>query len=339
MIFKFKLEKGSKKHFCPKCNKKRFVRFINSETNDYLDPKYGRCDRESACGYFLKPNDNKPLVQTINYTPAKTIKIGTINQPILEGSLKKFDSNKIFQFLCKYFDEKSVQNVFKKYNVGTSNKWNGSTVFWQVDTKNKIRTGKIMLYNSTSGKRVKLPYNHISWVHTTLNLKDYNLKQCLFGLHLVNAETKNIGIVESEKTALILALAIPNCLWLATGSKQNLKEELLLPIKNYNINVYPDEGEFNDWSKKCDELTKNGFNINCSDLMEKSELKNGSDFADLIIEWKDKKKAKEDKKVISLPKQKLAQFNKKNSKIRKLVSKFNLTDEAGNEFENLPNVS
>ena len=49
------LEKGSKKHHCPDCNKKTFVLYIDTETGDYLPEQYGRCDRESKCSYHLNP--------------------------------------------------------------------------------------------------------------------------------------------------------------------------------------------------------------------------------------------------------------------------------------------
>ena len=61
-----------------------------------------------------------------------------------------------------------------------------------------------MLYDSTTGHRTKEPRSYVSWVHTELNLVDYNLKQCLFGEHLLSDNpAKPIAIVESEKSALI----------------------------------------------------------------------------------------------------------------------------------------
>ena len=48
-------EKGSKKHYCPDCNKKRFVRYIDTETGEYLAEQYGKCDRIMKCSYYLDP--------------------------------------------------------------------------------------------------------------------------------------------------------------------------------------------------------------------------------------------------------------------------------------------
>jgi len=76
-----------------------------------------------------------------------------------------------------------------------SHKWYGATLFRQKDLKNCHKTGKIMGYNNVTGKRVKHPYNHISLAHKTLKLSDFNLKQCLFGMHLVTITTKLIGLV------------------------------------------------------------------------------------------------------------------------------------------------
>jgi predicted RNA-binding Zn-ribbon protein involved in translation (DUF1610 family) len=48
------LEKGSKKHHCPDCGEKRFVRFVDIETGNYLPEQYGRCDKGDG-HYFVNP--------------------------------------------------------------------------------------------------------------------------------------------------------------------------------------------------------------------------------------------------------------------------------------------
>jgi hypothetical protein len=113
----------------------------------------------------------------------------------------------------------------KKYHIGTTNYWFGSTIFWQIDNFNKIRGRKIMQYNSISGKRVKQPFNHVSWIHKQLKLTNFVLKQCLFGLHLINIISKSdtICIVESKKTAIIMSFFfLIICGWLLVV-KQVLK--------------------------------------------------------------------------------------------------------------------
>src|SRR5690606_11520271 len=52
--YRYILDKSSKKHLCPECGKKRFVRYIDIETGDYLPEQYGRCDKGDG-HYFLDP--------------------------------------------------------------------------------------------------------------------------------------------------------------------------------------------------------------------------------------------------------------------------------------------
>jgi hypothetical protein len=157
-------------------------------------------------------------------------------------------------------------------------------VFWQVDNHNKIRTGKIMLYDKSNGKRIKEPYNHVNWSHKVLKIDDFNLKQCLFGLHRIKIELiKPIAIVESEKTAIIMSIVVPDFLWMATGSKANLKEEFLKPLRNRKIILHPDYGEFEDWQKLVSSLKDKGYKIAISDLLEKMQLKKGYDLADYYL--------------------------------------------------------
>lgn len=112
-------------------------------------------------------------------------------------------------YLANHLGYESALRLMKTYHVGTARKWENATVFWQTDISGKIRTGKIMQYNAKTGKRIKEPYAHVSWVHTELDIPEFHLQQCYFGEHLLYNSRKPVAIVESEKTAIIASFYIP----------------------------------------------------------------------------------------------------------------------------------
>ena len=64
--FKYSLDKTSKKFKCPNCLKSTFVRYVDTETNNYLSDEFGRCDRESKCNYHhAPPKGNKCYLVTL----------------------------------------------------------------------------------------------------------------------------------------------------------------------------------------------------------------------------------------------------------------------------------
>src|SRR5690606_34441643 len=134
------------------------------------------------------------------------------------------------------------------YQIGTSKHWRGAVAFWQIDELNEVRTGKIMLYNEFTGKRIKEPFNHITWAHRALKLDVFNLKQCLFGLPLIKESNKPIAIVESEKTAIISSLYLPQLTWLACGGIGNLNKEVCAPLNGRKVILYPDLSAFDKWT-------------------------------------------------------------------------------------------
>ncbi|PQJ73591.1 DUF6371 domain-containing protein [Polaribacter butkevichii] len=280
--YKYSLDTSSKKFICPNCNKKTFVKFIDNETQQYLNNNDGRCDRESKCGYFKKPTSN--CITNINNCITEVIQPSYHNRKVLQEYCNTKQQSNFISYLFKHFEPKAVSQAINLYHIGTTNYWHGATIFWQMDTKNVIRGGKIMQYDCKTGKRVKKPFNHVSWMHKQLKLKNFVLQQCLFGQHLINTISKSdtICIVESEKTAIIMSILITNFLWLATGSKSGFKENMLQPIKEYKIIAYPDKTEYHNWQKTSLLLNKQGYKIECSNLLESIELENGGDLVDFL---------------------------------------------------------
>lgn len=84
-------------------------------------------------------------------------------------------------------------------------------------------------------------------VHTNLKAAhqlppEWKLTQCLFGEHLLNDKDKvnaNVALVESEKTAVICSLLLPECIWLATGGKSQFNDRLMVP-KGRKVTAFPD---------------------------------------------------------------------------------------------------
>lgn len=345
MQFRYKLDPSSKKYVCKWCLKKSMVRLIDTEKNELMPLDYGRCDRESKCGFFETPKVS--IIKDKEYVFTPPTPISYLDLDLISLSGKNFKQNNFIQFLKSKFSEKEIKGVILKYLIGTSNRWNGATVFWQLDNNLKLRHGKVMSYNSVTGKRVKdnNGKSYINSVRSILQLKNFNLKQCLFGLHLINeANKKTIALVESEKTAILMSIYKPNYLWMATGSKNGFKYEMLKHIKNNQIVAFPDKSEYNDWLNKGIELNALGFNIKISELLEEIDAPNGTDLADICLNniIKVDKSKKQD---INVEVYKANQRNQvimtnteliikkmaiRNPAIFKLIDTFELTDKNGN---------
>ena len=284
--FKYHFDKSSKKFNCPQCGKKRFVKYIETETGQYADSKYGRCDRKDNCGYSMSPNKNS--IVNYNYITPKPIVPSFIEKDIFQATLHKYDMNPLATYLINNYNEDEVISVIQKYKLGTSNMFNSSAVFWQIDTSGNIRSGKIMAYDVVSGKREKKEDGSplISWAHTALRLPEFNLSQCLFGLHLLSESEKQVAIVESEKTAIIMSIELPNYTWMATGSLGGFKYDYLKPLKGKEIIAFPDKGGYYKWKTTAINLNSKGFNIRVSELLEVDEFEMGWDLVDVLINEK-----------------------------------------------------
>jgi hypothetical protein len=282
-MYKNTLDRSSKKFQCPSCTKKTFVYYKDNETGAYLETVYGRCDRESKCGYFKTPADNKSIVTPIK--EALFMAPTFLNETVINKYCTNYDDNNFINYVLKHFPEEKVYDAIELYYIGTGGPWKGATIFWQIDEHHNIRTGKTMLYDCNTGNRVKKPYPHINWMHKVLQKTPYVLQQCLFGLQLTlnEPQKKTVCIVESEKTAFVMSMILPDYHWMATGSKSNLKQDLLIPIKDFKIILYPDKTEFIDWNNKMKLLIESGFKMKCSNLLEKIDIELGGDLVDLIL--------------------------------------------------------
>ncbi|WP_281921744.1 DUF6371 domain-containing protein [Flavobacterium collinsii] len=278
---------------CPNCQKreKTFSLYIDTKTGEQIAPIVGRCNRESNCGYHYTPKqyfeENNITIENKEFLPrngtivqSKSKNTSYIDSLIFTKSLRSYEKNNFVQFLIKRFGKVETKKVVEKYFLGTSKHWSGANIFWQIDTKGLIRTGKIMLYNTKTGKRTK----KIHWVHSLLKIENFELEQCFFGEHLLQDKIKRIAIVESEKTAIICSLYLPNFIWLAVGSLSNLNNAKCEGLRGRKVVLFPDLNGFDKWSLKAKEF---GFKV--SDLLERKatedQKKEGLDIADFLLNF------------------------------------------------------
>ena len=212
---KYSLEKYSgmkSRYFCPECDKKTFTRYIDNDTNILLADYVGRCNREEKCGYHFTPKmyfAKTGYTADVNYMhkikPIKQRpnKPSCIDSSLMERTLCNYNQNNFAQGLYQYFNKTHVDTILRKYYVGTAK--DNKTVFWQVNRKEEVRTGKIIQYNSETLKR----NSNINWAHSKLNIKNFNLKQIYFGAHLLIDTKTPVAIAEGEKNAILGALHYP----------------------------------------------------------------------------------------------------------------------------------
>lgn len=298
-VQRYRLEKytgRASRHTCPSCERKHvFARFIDVTSGEYVADDVGRCNREERCGYSKSVQDEKGndlfvLASSVKKEYKEKEITHTIDPKFVVRSMQE-SSNYFIDYLYLNFDKDLVSKIIARYKIGTSDLWAGSTIFWQIDSEYDVRTGKIMLYNRETLKRVKKPINHISWVHSPSKHnkfgenEDFYLTQCFFGEHLLNDKTfTKFAVVESEKTAILCSLMQPDVAWIATGGVQNISEGRLAPFKDKELVFYPDKGKaFDTWSKKLSIFTED-YNINISKAVENMPMLNeGDDIGDYVI--------------------------------------------------------
>ena len=232
-------EKGSKKHRCPNCDKKRFVRYIDIQTGEYLPEQYGRCDREINCpqqdynnpyldGYAKaiweqeqgnktdwKPQQPKRIKKPVNKPKRAFIPVEVFNRTRAGYEQNTFIQNLLTRVAFP-FEVQDIEKVISLYHLGTVQNGyrSGANTFPFIDALGNIRAVQVKQFdeeNHTTG--TDFLHSIIEKHHTRNNkalpewLEAYNKNEtkvsCLFGEHLLSKYPYNpVALVEAPKTAI-----------------------------------------------------------------------------------------------------------------------------------------
>lgn len=267
------------KGICPHCGRKSFVRYVDTENQfEYLSNEVGRCDHEHSCGYHYSPSeyfrDNQWLLEgkvQHRQMPRQAPPPPPPLQPLPMELVRQYHSPRSLFWLwltkeCASklgLDAELLQNIYEDYHIGATQA--GYVVFWQIDEQLRVRTGHIMQYD-LEGHR----HGYQNWIHSVLEHQGrlpegFNLQQCFFGQHLLpRYPDKHVCLVESQKTAIIMAALHPDKLWLATCGSSGLNTDKVECLRSRRFTLFPDSGCYDKWKAIMDKTRCLQYNINDS---------------------------------------------------------------------------
>lgn len=309
----------SSRFTCPACGRHHcFTPYVDAD-EQIVGEEYGRCDHESSCGYvkyppseydplkrrnsngedwrqapeWLHKSQSRPKPKVIvkpQPKPEQDGDICTIPMEIVLKTVRTRPLSDFLKFLRTIIDVDTIIRIVREYLLGVTK--GGEVIFYQIDSKGRCRTGKVMKYDPLTGHRIKdtTAKTPITWVHSLLKQQgvlpqEWELTQCLFGEHLLKKyPEKPVCLVESEKTAIICACINPECIWLATGGKGQLNDRVEI-LDGRTIIAFPDVDGYDTWVTKAGERPY--LNIIVSDLLEKNATQEDRevhiDIADILI--------------------------------------------------------
>ncbi|MHA8070263.1 DUF6371 domain-containing protein [Aquirufa ecclesiirivi] len=322
-LYKYSLDKSSRKYLCPKCGKKKLVRYVNSITGELEGSEFGRCDREVSCGYSLYPKlenvefskiERSLTIRRGNSNHIKTQKQVFIPWETLHSTFLGYNECSFFTFLSKKgIPDELLEKVIEMYYLGTiqTGYLSGALSIPFINEEDNIAFVQVKMFNE-SNNTIKT-----NALHTLLNrnsgndwVNEYEKNEqkvtCFFGSHLLKRYPNSpVVLVEAPKTAIYGACyyGVPKSendfLWLAVYNKSSLTEDKFKILEGRKILLIPDLSidsvTFNEWKDKALLFARklNSTNIIVFDFLERcapADLRNsGGDFADYLAQfsWQD----------------------------------------------------
>ncbi len=320
--YRYHLDTTSRKYRCPACGRRTFVCYVDDHGR-ILDPTVGRCDRRDHCRHHLPPREFfssglSPLRRAPLHRAPAIIPADFIPPAIVAASMSRGHTDALSRFLHSRMDQLigagGVDATLDFYGVGMAALFGGSPVFWQTDGGGHVRTGKIMGYNPTDGRRVKHPRPLFEWAHRLVppprpGGSPFNLRQCFFGAHLAAANPRHtLLLLESEKAALIMSMFLTwggadgTFLPIAVGGCEGLGSAppdaadpygKLRCLRHRRVVLFPDRGKFDLWKARAANLSRWCASVMTASVMERRAasmpcpVEPGDGFDDIILRCMD----------------------------------------------------
>lgn len=288
---------------CPSCGHRRLSRYYDRKTGELMDEEFGRCERVNNCGHDHDPN--RVLTGTPTGEPYKPRPLPPpVERPMdyriplaaFDGTFRDHSGNLLMAFLRERFGQEDADRVLSEYCVGTytgrQQHMHGSAFFWLINADGEVVTGHAIKYGA-NGKRDKTQTADNLWAHyaaTGKTAAELGVPEVWFGEHLLGLHPdRPIGVVESEKTAIICSIVYPGMLWLATGGESKLTRKKMRLLRGRDVVLYPDAGvAYRKWVELAEDLSAYFLtegSLSVSPIVERltGPEDEGADIADLIL--------------------------------------------------------
>ena len=193
--------------------------------------------------------EEDPFSPSTHSTGSGTVK----ERPDMVGQSRSDDSELCHELVSKYgFTELQMRRAAERFHLGRSN--SGKTIYWMIDHLGRVYDGHIG--DTWVSDLLKLRYPE--------NARYIQQKQCLFGLHQISNSVpqliegakwpgRSIGIVDNERSAVILSEVYPNLVWLAYVN-QYLFLDRFEPLQGRTVTLFPRAATYSDYYWSACEL-------------------------------------------------------------------------------------
>ena len=252
---------------CPHCGRTRcFVRYVDTRDDfRYLSDRVGRCDHEQSCGYHYRPSEyfrDHPWLGEQKSDTREHQEQQPWQPPVqtfipldMDLVIRHRSHESLFcSWLLRWIPDASLtlrdlRRVLDDYYIGAA-RWH-DVVFWQIDEQMQVHTGHIMAYGLDGHRCGNQSWIHCYLIKQGLLPKDYQPPKCFFGQHLLTQRpAAPVAIVESEKTAIVMALLQPQFIWLATAGCGGLTAEKTACLRGRRVYLFPDSGCYKKWHRQ-----------------------------------------------------------------------------------------
>ncbi len=282
---------------CPHCGKKKcFVRYVDTKNDfQYVADDVGKCDHQHSCGYHYKPGDYfrdnrwaRPVqcvaTQSQHTEPTPPPQLPFLPLDMLFVQRSHSPQSTFWQWFITDLAQRlslpfpNLQRVYDDYLLGATRQ--SDVIFWQIDHHGLVHGGHIMQYHADGHRGGYQGWTHIAMIRAGWLPPNWTLYQCLYGQHLLRRRPDaHVCLVESEKTALIMAALRPEYLWLATAGSGGLSPERVHCLQGRRVILFPDSGCYQKWSRQMQLTT--GIDYYVSPRLE--SYAPTTDLADLVL--------------------------------------------------------